>query len=378
MAEFNKQFFIKDLYEGLVISNELFGIAEIKQGTDRNGNTYFDLRLIDNSGEISAKIWSELASKIKPGKDLVLGGVVAVDAEVGSFRGSLQMSVRSVRQISEGDFSYSDIVKTSSRSKAESMAIINTYVEKVNDSDYKKVIKMILSDFEDEFYSGVAATVNHHQYLGGLADHTIEMLGLADKLCEFYEDVDTDIVYSSIILHDFCKIFEITKVGFAKNYSVAGKLIGHIVFSVELLDYYLIKHTDIQLSELLGNTKWTLVKHAILAHHGKQEHGSPVIPMTREAQIVSVVDDASWEARAFDRVYNNANSNNDLQSHGRQDLNSIQSADVFSSNDFALSRKIYLGGIEDKKSYFNSNKKSSDGDYGKDSANENDEDFRLV
>jgi 3'-5' exoribonuclease len=149
--------------------------------------------------------------------------------------------------------------------------------------------------FREQFERTPGSTKGHHAQVGGLLQHTVEVANIAVTAAKAVRRANLDLVIAGALLHDVGKVeaYEVGPGGFAAT--PCGLLIGHVVLGVLHLERRLQKLgeppcTEGQLLEL---------RHMILSHHGRQEYGSPVVPMTLEAQIVHQADDASAKATDF-------------------------------------------------------------------------------
>jgi 3'-5' exoribonuclease len=136
--------------------------------------------------------------------------------------------------------------------------------------------------FQKSFYLHPAATKFHHAYVGGLSYHTLTMLSMIDPLVDVYPYLNRDLLYAATILHDVCKIDEMT--GVDGEYTVEGQLIGHLVMGALEVEKSAIKLGVENSEEVL------LLKHLIVSHHGQLNFGSPKKPQTGEALLLWFID----------------------------------------------------------------------------------------
>jgi 3'-5' exoribonuclease len=151
--------------------------------------------------------------------------------------------------------------------------------------------------FNDEkiaalFKKAPAAKGFHHVYIGGLLEHTLSVIRLLDQMTNHYQGINRDILITGGILHDIGKIYEYSYDSIF-DYSDQGRLIGHIVIGIEMLDAKIAALGDFP--ERLAME----LRHLILSHHGTQEFGSPKRPKTLEALIVHFIDDLDAKVNAF-------------------------------------------------------------------------------
>jgi 3'-5' exoribonuclease len=140
-----------------------------------------------------------------------------------------------------------------------------------------------------------AAKQLHHAWLGGLLEHVVSLLTLADRVAPHYPLLDRDLLLTGVILHDIGKVRELSwEIGF--EYTVEGSLLGHIQIGTALTE----RAID-SLPNFPPRLK-TLVLHMILSHHGKLEFGSPKLPMIPEALALSFLDDLDAKMQAIQRV----------------------------------------------------------------------------
>lgn len=159
-------------------------------------------------------------------------------------------------------------------------AEIQKYVDQIEDTDIKLIVEELLEN-EDYFIYPAAKTI-HHAHIGGVAEHSLSMLGISDTFIEAYK-LDKDVLYAGIILHDYGKVRELESLGL--TYTVEGNLLGHLMIGYELVCNVMFKY-QIEESE-----KTMLLKHMIISHHGRLDYGSPKEPMTIEAYILAQLDE---------------------------------------------------------------------------------------
>jgi len=316
-----KSLYIADFQVGIIVEQEHLGIGQVNQAEDKNGRSYFDLELVDKTGTIKAKIWYDALARM--GKLLLEPGkVVAVTATIQEFRGNLQLNISELTVIPPDQYDLTDFQSQSTRELKVLKSTVNKYAKSIKDKHLRELVVGLIRENEENYFLTPAAKTFHHNYLNGLAEHVVEMLEIADSVLVNYPEASRDYVYGGIILHDIGKINELAFDKFAISYTTVGKLIGHISLGMELIDNYVYRH----LPHLRGSIKLYLLKHIILSHHGKLDYGSPVIPKSIEAAIVSNIDELSSKTRSFQRVMSN-HSNSEAD---------------FSAQDFGLGTEIFL------------------------------------
>lgn len=176
---------------------------------------------------------------------------------------------------------------------------LNKYINKISSEEFKKIIENTVYSNED-FFIYPAAKVIHHAYIGGLCEHTINLLELSDFFITKY-NLDKDLMYTAIILHDYSKVKELESLGL--TYSIEGNLIGHLVMVIEEI-------TRVCLIEQIEETlRITALKHMILSHHGRLDYGSPKEPMFKEAYVLSQIDEMDAKLNLIESSLKNVEIN---------------------------------------------------------------------
>jgi 3'-5' exoribonuclease len=285
-----KTIYVQDLFAGQVISGETFAVKSVAAATDKNGKPYYDLELADKTGEIKAKIWSDVLSAVD-NQALKAGKVVAVEAHVEQYRGALQLTIISLQGVDES--ALEEYLEASEYDPEEMWQELMKVVSQISNCNLKQLLDKMFADPElvRKFKYWPAAITIHHAFRSGLLQHTLEMMTIAGSMPRFYPDLDMDLLRTAIILHDIGKLEELDASGLVAQFSQKGSLIGHIVLGVEIFERYLPEKFPEELKLQL--------QHMILSHQGTKEFGSPVLPATLEAIVLSEIDDLSFKARAF-------------------------------------------------------------------------------
>lgn len=283
-----KTFYIKDLEPNLIISQETFVLKDVITAQDKNGKTYYDLVLADKTGEIRAKIWSDAADNCDM-KAAKKGRVVSVGAKVDTFRGALQLTVYSLSGVDET--ALDEYVESSTFPADQLWQELEKTVNEISEPTIKELLQKIMEHGElgRKLRYWPAGMTIHHSFRSGLLQHILEMMTVADGLEKYFPDANWDIVRGGIFLHDIGKLRELSSVGMTTDYERIGNLLGHITLGVQIVDELASKDMPLHIKVHL--------QHIILSHHGQLDMGSPVVPATVEAVIVSNADRISAEAR---------------------------------------------------------------------------------
>ena len=168
------------------------------------------------------------------------------------------------------------------------------YLNKIVNPDCKAILNDIFARYYKDFKEFPAATKNHHEFYHGLIYHTISMCELAEMIAHHYEDVDLDLLISGCLLHDLGKVIELSGIVGTK-YTIEGNLLGHLTIGMAI-----IRETANKLG--IKSEVPLLLEHMVLSHHGKLEYGSPVLPQTKEALILSIVDDLDAKMMSLEKA----------------------------------------------------------------------------
>jgi len=255
-----------------------FLVGNVSKGVNTNGGTYFSVELRDASGAIVAKKWDATSEDEQL---FIVGNVVQVIGETNKYREQLQLKILSAELVPLEQIDVEKFVKAPPVSKEILIERFNAHVNSVKNEDCAKILKYMIEKYGDKVFTYPAAVSIHHEYSSGLLMHSITMADIATYLCPIY-DADHDLMVTGCLLHDFGKLTELEG-PIVYKYSTEGKLLGHIsIMAAELR----------QAAEKLNIKSEIplLLEHMILSHHGQQEFGSPVLPLTKEALLLSLID----------------------------------------------------------------------------------------
>jgi len=268
--------------------------------TSAKGNQFYDLTIADKTGEMNAKIWT-INDHVK--ENLEDYKIFKIKAEVKEWQGQNQASIMKVQGIALDEVDDLEGLVPSAPIENELMYNeILEFIAKIEDEKINLLTYNIISKYKKELMYYPAAKKNHHSYRSGLLYHELRMLRTAEKIAEVYDGLNTDYLYSGVILHDICKIKEMAsdELGIVDTYTFEGKLLGHIIMGVKEIA---------EEAKKIGmeNETSVVLQHMILSHHYEPEYGSPVKPMVIEGEILHYLDIV--DARIFD--FNNVLKNVD-------------------------------------------------------------------
>ena len=285
--------FIKDLLEGdRTLIQALVG--SVSNGTNKNGSPYLNVELRDNSGSINTKKWEVDGSD----KDIfVAGNIVEVLIEVIKYNDALQGKILSAKLLPLEGIDTTRFIKAPPIPKEELMVRFNKLVSSIKDKECKSFLDYFIKKFGEAIYISPAASSVHHEFSSGLLMHSVSLAEHADYFAKYYPDINRDLLVTGALLHDFGKLIELQGPA-VYHYSVEGKLLGHISIMCGELRIA-AKELGIE-----GETP-ILLEHMVLSHHGQLEFGSPIMPLTKEALLLSMIDNLDSKMLVVDKAYEN-------------------------------------------------------------------------
>ena len=260
-----------------------FLVKEKTLGMAKNGKPYMTLKLMDRTGEVEGRIWDrvdELSARFS--RD----DFVQVSAKASVYLGRMQLVIKELSRLDEMEIDLVDFLPVSARPADDMLGELTAVIDSLDDPDLKKLMQQFLSDpdFMAGYTRAPAAKAMHHVCLGGLLEHSLAVARLAADICRRYPDLDRDLLVVGALLHDIGKVAEL-RYQRSFEYTDAGKLLGHIIIGVEMVEEKIRALGDFPLALAVH------LKHLLLSHHGQYEYGSPKRPKTMEAVILSFLDD---------------------------------------------------------------------------------------
>ncbi len=285
--------YVKDLKEGEPV-RDLFLVGNKAVLTSNAGKPYLTLQLRDRTGQIEGRVWDR-ADEI--GKRFERDDVVEVSGTAISYQGRIQLKVHDVRREEGGTKDLSEFLPVTRKGIEPLWKTLQGYLAEVKDPDLARLLAAVFpdppgTDVAVRFRQAPGGKTMHHDYIGGLLEHTVSVAGICRMLSVHYEGVDADLLLAGALLHDIGKVHELSYSG-AFDYTDEGRLLGHLYMGTEYVSGVC--------AALPGFPpgKTTLVKHMILSHHGELEYGSPKRPKTLEAILLHHVENMDAKATAF-------------------------------------------------------------------------------
>ncbi len=304
-----KEIYLKDIKQGNKVASS-FMVAEKNMAFSIKGAPYLNVRLKDKTGELDGKVWD---NAIDFDQQFKKGDIIHIEGRAASYRNSIQISIINIHRIPWEEINPVDYLPSV---KGDVHAMFNEmmeFVEKVNDKYLRALLNAFFQEEETSslFQRAPAAKGFHHIYLGGLLEHTLSVVRLLEKVADHYSVLNKDMLIAGGILHDIGKIYEFSYNNII-DYTDEGRLIGHIVMGVEMINKKIAAIDDFPSHLALE------LRHIILSHHGEFEFGSPKRPKTLEALVVHYIDDLDAKFNAFQTfMADSANADSDWTGYNR-------------------------------------------------------------
>ncbi len=289
--------FARDLRDGQVVDMVLV-VRERVRRRKRNGEEFVKLQLGDVSGIVEGVAWDgvdpiwEVAAA---GAPVRVSGRFDVDQRYGGC-----ITVRSLRPAEEDEYDLRDLLDGPPIPFERMVADLRALVATMQDQPLRELLERLLLDDGSEvgrrWLRAPAAKYYHQAYRHGLLEHCLSVAQGVSAMAATFSEIDRDVAVAGALLHDIGKIEAYGEVNGAIEMTDAGKLQGEIP-----LGYFLVRREIEATPGFPPDTAQSLL-HIILAHHGQLEHGSPVLPCTREATLVHMIDNLGGRLGSFDRL----------------------------------------------------------------------------
>jgi len=278
--------FINEIEPGEAIDDIYVVRDPILRSTTR-GDLYIAMFLSDRTGQLNGRMWQATETVYKA---LPKPGFVYIQGRSELYQNNLQIIVNNISVVDTSKVCVEDFLARTDKDTEQMFEEVKKIVSRIKNPQLKALAGEFLSDDElmEKFRNAPGGVKLHHDYIGGLLEHTHNMLRVAAAILPLYPNVQVDLVLAGIFLHDIGKTEELSY-DMAFSYTDSGQLIGHIVKSLLMInqkaDTLRAKGTQIDQSVL------DALGHIILSHHGEYEFGSPKLPATAEAFMVYYIDD---------------------------------------------------------------------------------------
>ena len=287
---------VRELVDGQEIDQVLL-VRERERRSKRDGGEYLKLSLGDRTGTIGAMVWeraADVAASCEPGCAVRVTGRFSVSPRYGG-----QLNVRTLRSAADEEYALEQLLDGPPRSATGMESDLRELVATVQNPHLRALLDRVFGPGAPtwrQFRDAPAAKRYHQAYRHGLLEHCLSVAQAVSAISATFPGIDRDVAVTGALLHDIGKLEAYTADPLAIDMTDLGKLQGEIP-----LGYYRIRRL---IEDLPGfpDQLAAAVLHIILAHHGTLEHGSPVVPCTREATLVHMIDNLGGRLGSFDRL----------------------------------------------------------------------------
>jgi len=282
---------IADLQDGSSIDRVLIA-RDLQRCATRKGSEYLRLVVSDRTGSVPAVMW-------EPPSDVAAAALRIVGRVSDHPRYGRQLVVSELLETKPSDVDLRSLLPGPADSPAELEHRLDSALGTVGDASLQGLLEKLLGhrgELRAQFLRATAAKYNHHAYPGGLLEHTLQVADAVSDFARSHPAIDRDLAVAGAVLHDIGKLDSYEDDPIGRDFTDAGRLEGEIP-----LGYYRVRRAIEQMPGFPQERARELL-HIILSHHGRLEHGSPVVPCTREATVVHAMDELGSRMGAFDRL----------------------------------------------------------------------------
>ena len=281
-----RRLYLKDSQPGDTLDDVLV-VSGKQLGATSQGKPYIKATVSDKTCQMMARMWNASRDIFNA---LPESGFVKVRGRVENYQGNNQFIIEQTWAAKPGSFDINELMPSTTKDVGEMCARVHELCGTIKNRHLNALIQSYLDDesLMNNFCKAPAAMSFHHAFLGGLLEHTLNAMEVADCVVKFYPNLNRDLVLAGIFLHDIAKTWELSyDAAFA--YTDGGQLVGHIVKSVLWVEEKAKKVSE-NLGEPMPRDLIEVLQHIILAHHDKPEFGSPKPPATPEAIAVHMIE----------------------------------------------------------------------------------------
>ena len=264
-----------------------YAVHNPQVGVTRAGKHFLKCIIRDATGEAPARKWSFEPEQLA---EVESTGFVWINGQTQNYNGQVQLILEEIRPVEVTEAEMAELLPSTTKSIDDMFARVEALLETLEHPAMKSLVRAYLDDAElmRRFRQAPAATSNHHAWIGGLLEHTLQLMELANLMLPLYPQLNRDLVLTGLFLHDLGKTSELTwERGF--SYTLDGNLVGHVVSGAIWLQ---VKAAIAARSgERLPTDALKALQHIVLSHHGRLEFGAAKAPSTPEALFVSQLDD---------------------------------------------------------------------------------------
>lgn len=275
--------------------DEIYRVADKQIRSNRQGNDYILLQLMDQTGQISGLRWNA-GQSIYEG--FQKGDFLRVVGTTQLHNGMMQIIVRDFSVVPSEQVDADDFSNARPAEVGQLLEQLCASLRSVSCPHLSRLVESYLGDeaLVDAFKRAPAGVKTHHAYEGGLLRHVVDLIKIADAIAPNYAQLDRDLLLVGVFLHDLGKIVELNFES-EMSYTDSGQMLGHLVQGVVELQSR-VDRIKAETGEAIPDEIVLRLQHMIVSHHGQLDHGSPKVPMTIEAIVLAYLDDMDAKVNA--------------------------------------------------------------------------------
>lgn len=277
--------FIKDWQPNQYVQG-VYTIQNAQLGTTKAGKPFLKCLLVDKSGRAPGRKWSISEEQFQ---SLPTDGFVYLEGQTQPYQGEMQLIIDNIEPARPTAEQLLDLLPSTQNDIGQMFAEVGNILKSLRHPSLRRLADMYLADapLMEKFRRAPAAMQLHHAYLGGLLEHTLSLMRLAEVVLPLYPRINRDLVLLGLFLHDLGKCVELTwEAGF--GYSDDGQLVGHVARGVIWLESK--SRICAEQGQPIPDEIIRVLHHIILSHHGQLEFGALKLPATPEAIMVNLLD----------------------------------------------------------------------------------------
>jgi 3'-5' exoribonuclease len=287
---------LQELEDGQRVKG-VYAVRQRELRRKRNGEPWLRLVLGDAGGSAEAVAWEDaeaLYALAAPGTPIEVSGVFEMSERWGA-----KIKLSGLGEAPVDSYDPADLAAESDVSFEDLEGKLRQLLETVQEPQLRDLLERFFGERSEiwaRFRDAPAAKVYHQAYRHGLLEHTVSVAQAVSAAANFFPGIDREVAVAGALLHDIGKTIAYNDDPLAIDLTDAGRLQGEIP-----LGYYTVRR---EIEEIPGfdPSLAQAVLHIILSHHGSLEHGSPVVPATREAVLVHMIDNLGGRLGSFDRL----------------------------------------------------------------------------
>src|SRR5947208_9386347 len=281
-----RRLFLCDCVAGDVVE-DVFVMTGKQFSTTTGGKYFIKAFLADRTTQITARMWNASRDIFNAMPE---AGFIKIRGHIENYQANLQFIIEQCWSAKDGTFEIADLIPHTDKNIDDMCKRLRELLHSIQNRHLGALVQSYLDDpaLMDQLCKAPAAMNFHHAFIGGLLEHTLNAIEVADAICKFYPGLNRDLVIAGIFLHDIAKTWELTY-ECAFGYSDGGQLVGHIVKSAIGVDQKRVVGEQIS-GKKIRQDLIDVIQHIIISHHGEPEFGAIKPPSTPEALAVHIIE----------------------------------------------------------------------------------------